>query len=288
MIKGSVVALITPFLENKAIDYRKIYELIEFQHFNQTDGLLILGTTSECATLNDYEKDQLVEFVIKQNAKRMKIIVGVMTNVTDVAITKAIKYEALGADALLLIPPFYNKTNNLGLINHFKQIAYSVKIPVILYNIPSRVGLNMNFNILKELKEIPNIIGVKESNSDITHLLDTIKIYDDKFYLYGGNDELSYLFLALGATGLINVYGNLEPIVIKNLINIYDENPLLAKNYFLEYLELFKILNLEVNPIPIKALMNYVGMNVGLYRSPLEVMDENNFKKMMLEYIKMK
>lgn len=284
MIKGSIVALITPFLESKAIDYKKLYELIEYQYINGTDALLILGTTSECATLNEYEKDQLVEFVIKQNAKRMKLIVGVMTNSTDVAIKKSIKYEALGVDALLLIPPFYNKTNKKGLINHFKLIAHSVKTPIILYNIPTRVGMNLDYVILNELKQISNIIGVKESNSDFQHILSTIKLYDDSFYLYCGNDELSYLFLSLGASGLINVYGNACPWVIKNLINIYEENPLLAKKFFLDYIDLFKALTIEVNPIPIKSLMNFIGMNVGECRLPLFKMDNENYIKLVLEY----
>lgn len=286
MITGSIVALITPFSQTNTIDYKKLNDLIEYQYFSNTDGLLILGTTSECATLSEYEKDQLVEFVIRQNSKRMKIIVGVITNVTEVAVARAIKYEKLGADCLLLIPPFYNKTNQSGLIKHFEVIASSVNIPVILYNVPSRVGMNIDIDVLKQLKKTPNIIGVKESNKDIMHILNVYKLCDSNFNLYCGNDELSYVFLALGAKGLINVYGNIEPNVIKNLINLYEINPLLAQKYFSDYYELFKAIFIEVNPIPIKALMNYKGMNVGLYRLPLEKMDNDNYKKLIFEYEK--
>ena len=211
MIQGSIVALITPFNEDNSINFNKLYELIEYQYICGTDALLILGTTSECSTLSEYEKDRLVEYVVNLNNKRMKIIVGVISNVTQIAIEKATKYEKLGADCILVTPPYYNKTNTSGLIKHFKLIAYNVKIPTILYNIPSRTGLNIDKDVICDLKKVPNIIGVKESNKDISHILDIASICDEDFALYCGNDELSYLFLSLGAKGLINVYGNLEP-----------------------------------------------------------------------------
>ena len=288
MISGSIVALITPFTKLNLIDFRKLGELIEFHHFAGTDALLILGTTGESTSLSEYEKDQLVEFVVKQNAKRMKIVVGVITNDTQEAIKKASKYEFIGADALLLIPPFYNKTSKDGLINHFKLIASKVKIPIILYNIPSRVGMNIDIDVIKELKRITNIIGIKEANKDINHILDVFMLADGGFNVYCGNDELSYLFLSLGSKGLINVYGNLEPQMIKNLIYIYEENPFLALQYFKSYYELLKMMSIDVNPIPIKALMNYNNMNVGHYRLPLVEMDENKYSMMVLEFEKCK
>ena len=288
MISGSIVALITPFTTLNLIDFRKLAELIEYHHFSGTDGLLILGTTGESTSLSEYEKDQLVEFVVKQTDKRMKIIVGIITNDTQEAIKKAIKYELMEADALLLIPPFYNKTSKNGLINHFKLIASKVKIPIILYNIPSRVGMNIDLDVIKELKSIPNITGIKEANKDINHILDVFMLADGGFNVYCGNDELSYLFLSLGSKGLINVYGNLEPQMIKNLIYIYEENPFLALQYFKSYYELLKMMSIDVNPIPIKALMNYNNMNVGHYRLPLVEMDENKYSMMVLEFEKCK
>lgn len=284
MFSGSIVALVTPFSFSNTIDFKKLSELIEYHVLSATDALLILGTTGESTSLNEYEKDQLVEFVINQNNMRMKILVGVITNNTLDAVKKSIKYEMMGADGLLLIPPFYNKTNKEGLINHFKLIAYSVKIPIILYNIPSRTGINLDIDVLKELKKISNIIGVKEANKDITHIMDLAAICDSKFYLYCGNDELSYLFLSLGAKGLINVYGNVEPKVIKDLINIYKINPTLAYSYFKDYYELFKLIFIETNPIPIKSLMNYLDFDVGGYRLPLYKMSDENYNKMILEY----
>ena len=284
MIKGSIVALITPFNDNLTINYTKLFELIEYQYMCGTDALLILGTTSESSTLSEYEKDQLVDFVVRQNNKRMKIIVGVISNVTLNAIEKAVKYQNLGADCILVTPPYYNKTNHSGLIKHFTMIANSVKIPLIIYNIPSRTSLNIDFDIIYELKKIPNIIGVKESNKDINHIVEIASICDDNFSLYCGNDELSYIFLSLGAKGLINVYGNIEPKMIKNLINIFEDNGFLARKYFFMYNNLFKALSLEVNPIPIKALMNYKGLNVGLYRLPLDKMSQNNYQFLVKIY----
>ena len=284
MLKGSIVALITPFTKNNNISFKKLYELIEIQYFSQTDGIVILGTTSEAATLNEYECDQIVDFVIKINNKRMKIVVGVIDNVTERAIKKAQKYEKMGADYLLVSPPYYNKTNSSGLIKHFSLIANSVKIPIIIYNVPSRIGFNINIDDFIKLKEIKNIVGVKECGKDITHIMDLANICDDNFSLYCGNDDLSYLFLSLGAKGLINVYGNIEPKVMKNIIHLFDENEYLARKYFFKYYELFKTIFIETNPIPIKALMNYVGLNVGLYRLPLDKISEVNLEKLIKIY----
>lgn len=284
MIKGSIVALITPFNENNTINYNKLFELIEYQYNCGTDALLVLGTTSECSTLSEEEKDSLVDFAIRQNNKRMKVIVGVISNVTQIAIDKAKKYEKMGADCILVPPPYYNKTNRSGLIKHFKMIAQSVNIPVILYNIPSRTSLNLDYSIIQELKEVRNIIGVKESSKDINQIIDISSLCDENFSLYCGNDEFSYIFLTLGAKGLINVYGNLEPKYFKNLINIYENNEYLAKKYFLHYYDLFKILSIDINPIPIKALMNYTGLNVGLCRLPLDKLDDINFKKVIYTF----
>lgn len=288
MLKGSIVALITPFNDDKSINFIKLRDLIETHCFAQTDALLILGTTSESSSLSLIEKEQIVEFVVRRNAKRMKIVVGLITNNTLEGIEHAKKYESMGADYLLVSPPFYNKTNSTGLIKHFSFIAASVKIPIIVYNVPSRTGMEISIEDFIEIKKNPNITGVKESSKDINHIIDLFQISDDNFHIYCGNDELCYVFLSLGAKGIINVYGNLEPRVIKNLINIFDNNELLGRKYFFNYYELFKVLSIEVNPIPIKELMNYVGLNVGLGRLPLDKMAEKNKKILIEKYIKTK
>lgn len=288
MLKGSIVALITPFNQDGTINFKKLRDLIEIQYFSQTDALLILGTTSESSALADIEKEQIVEFVIRQNAKRMKIVVGVICNNTYEAILVAQKYEKMKADYLLVSPPYYNKTNSTGLIKHFTSIASSVIIPIVIYNVPSRVGMNIGIEEFEILKNVTNIVGVKECNKDINHIIEISKIADNNFSIYCGNDELSYLFLTLGAKGLINVYGNLEPKVIKNLINIFDNNETLAREYFFSYYDIFKVMTIETNPIPIKELMNYIGLNVGLYRLPLDKMGDNNRKIMIEKYLNCK
>ena len=286
MLKGSIVALITPFTENNEVNYKKLSDLIEMHVFAETDGLVLLGTTSESSSLTDKEKDEIVKFVIRQVNKRMKIVVGVITNNTFDGIIKGKKYESYGADYLLVTPPYYNKTNKSGLIKHFKLIAESVNIPIIIYDIPSRVGFNIELQELIELKKIKNISGIKESNKNINHIIEVANICDQNFKLYCGNDDLIYIFLTLGAEGLINVYGNLNPIVIKNMLYIFEDNELLARRYFLQYYGLFKDLSLEINPIPIKTLMNYIGFNVGNLRLPLDEMNPNAKETIIESYIK--
>lgn len=250
-----------------------------------TDALLILGTTSEASTLTDNEKDEVVSFIIKRNNNRLKIVVGVITNNTLDGYKKAQKYESMGADYLLVSPPYYNKTNSSGLLKHFEYISKGVCIPILIYNVPSRIGMNIKMEEFTKLKAIKNIVGVKESNKDINQIIELANICDDNFNLYCGNDDLSYLFLSLGAKGLINVYGNIDPKGIKNLLYLYLENELLARKYFFEHYNIFKLLFIETNPIPIKALMNCIGMDVGGFRLPLDTMSENNLILLKNEYL---
>lgn len=284
VLKGSIVALVTPFNINNKIDFNCLNSLVEFHVFEGTDALVLLGTTSESSTLTKEEKDELVKFVINVNAKRMKIIVAVIANSTQEAIVDCIRYERMGADYLLVVAPYYIKPNRTGLIKHFRLTASSVNTDIIIYNIPSRCGINIGADILKELKKSPNIIGVKESNKDINHIMDVIELQDKTFGVYCGNDDLSYLFLSLGSPGLINVFGNLEPKVIKNLINIYNQNPYLGLRYFYEYYNMFKLIFIDTNPIPIKALMNYIGIDVGTHRLPLDILDFATHNHLVMQY----
>ena len=162
MLKGNIVALITPYTKDGNINYLKIKQLIEFQYFSGSEGIVILGTTGEASTISNLEKEELVKYVVKENAERMKVVVGVSENNTKEAIQKAILYEGLGVDYLLVLTPFYNKSNDEGVYEHFKEVANSVSIPIILYNVPSRTGLNISIDVLKRLKQIPNIIGIKD------------------------------------------------------------------------------------------------------------------------------
>lgn len=280
------MALITPFDEKGNVNFLKLKQLVSYQYFKGSHGIVVLGTTGESTSLTEEEKENIVKCVVKENNNRLKIVVGVIENNTENAIKKAKLYESLGADYLLVLTPFYTRCNDEGLYQHFKLISESVNIPIVLYNVPSRTGVNISIDILKKLKEIPNIIGIKEATNDINHIIEVSQICDNNFYLYGGNDELSYLFLSLNAKGLINVVGNYDPSIMHNLISIYQINPYLAHKYFLTIYSFFKVLFIEVNPIPIKELMNYLEFDVGKYRLPLCGVSVVNKNKLIEEYIK--
>ena len=286
LLKGNIVALITPFDNDGKINFTKLSQLISYQYFMGADGLVILGTTGESTSLDDKEKEELVSFVINENDSRMKIVVGVIENNTQKSFKKAKLYEKLGADYLLVITPYYVKSNDEGVYEHFKEISRNINIPMIIYNIPSRTGVNISIDVLKKLKEIPNIIGIKEATQDINHIIEVSLVCDHYFHLYGGNDDLSYLFLSLNATGLINVVGNYNPYILEILIHTFEENPYLAYNYFKEIYPFLKSLFIENNPIPIKELLNYLGYDVGGYRLPLFNMSKNNREKLIEEYKK--
>ena len=247
MLKGNIVALITPYTKDGNINFLKIKQLIEFQYFSGTEGIVILGTTGEASTISDLEKEELVKYVVKENAERMKVVVGVSENNTLQAIKKATLYESLGVDYLLVLTPFYNKSNDEGVYEHFKEVANSVSIPIILYNVPSRTGLNISIDVLKRLKQIPNIIGIKEATSDINHIIEVSNVCDHYFHMYGGNDELSYVFLSLNATGLINVVGNYNPNILFILIKKFEENPYLAYEYYKSIYPFLKSLTILLN-----------------------------------------
>lgn len=287
MLEGSIVALVTPFNESMEVNYLKLEELVEIQCDSDTDGVVVLGSTSESSTLTREEKNKILQTVINKNKGRMKIVAGIITNNTLEAIEISKNYEKLGADYLLVVAPFYIKPNKAGIVKHFKSIAQSVSIPIIIYNVPSRCGVNIDYESLKEIKMISNIIGVKESNKDINHILDIFKLSDCNFKIYCGNDELSYLFLSHGAKGLINVYGNLNPVIMKKILNLYNNKHQLAYDYFYKFYDIFKLLNSETNPIAIKALMNYEDMNVGNHRLPLDVMEENKYNEFINIYKKL-
>lgn len=286
LLKGNIVALITPFDEEGNINYIKLSQLIAYQYFMGADAIVVLGSTGESTSLTDKEKDELVTFVVKENDSRLKIVVGVIENNTQKALEKSKVYEKLGADYLLVITPFYTKSNDNGIYEHFKLIANSINIPMIVYNVPSRTGVNISVDVLKKLKDIPNIVGIKEATTDVNHIIEVSLLCDHYFHLYGGNDELSYLFLSLNASGLINVVGNYSPEVFEILLHNYEENPNLAYEYFKEIYPFLKALCIEVNPIPIKELINFLGYDVGKFRLPLFKMDIENKQKLIEIYKK--
>ena len=276
MIRGSIVALITPFLQDGNVNYDKLRELVLWHIAKGTDGLCILGTTAETPNLTVTERDKIVEVCIEAADKRIPIIAGSGSNNTLVAKEQSIKYEKMGADGLLVITPYYNKTNKAGMIHHFTDIADAVNIPVILYNVPGRTGCSLTYDALKELRQHKNIAGIKEASGDISFVSRVAKLVGEDFALYSGNDDMIVPLMSLGGAGVISVAANIIPEEIHCMATAYlngDTN--LAKEIQLKYLDLINALFIETNPIPIKEAMNIMGMDVGKYRLPLYEMEED-------------
>ncbi|HVI42934.1 MAG TPA: 4-hydroxy-tetrahydrodipicolinate synthase [Anaerovoracaceae bacterium] len=276
MIRGSIVALITPFYEDGSVNYDKLRELILWHIEEGTDGICILGTTAETPALTVTERDRIVEVSIEAADKRIPVIVGSGSNNTLVAKEQSIKYEKMGADGLLVITPYYNKTNKTGMICHFTEIADAVSIPVILYNVPGRTGCSLTYEALKELSKHKNIAGIKEASGDISFVMKIARLAGEDFALYSGNDDMIVPLMAVGGAGVISVAANIIPKEMQQLTAAYlNGNVKQAKELQLKYLEFINALFIETNPIPIKEAMNIMGMNVGKYRLPLYEMEKD-------------
>lgn len=278
MIKGSIVALVTPMNSDGSVNYEKLGELIEFHIENKTDGIVILGTTGEASTLEFAEEEEIVKYSVKKANKRIPIIVGSGSNSTKTAIDYSVKYANLGADALLVITPYYNKTNDSGMIKHFQMIADASPKPIIMYNVPSRTGCSLSINAIKILSKHPNIIGIKEASGDLTYAGKVAQFLNDDFVMYSGNDDIVLPLMSLGAVGVISVWSNIMPKTVHDMCyNFLNGNIEEARKVQIKYLDLIHNLFLETNPIPVKAAMNYLGYNVGVLRMPLDNMSEKNF-----------
>lgn len=274
MLKGSIVALITPFHEDGSVNYDKIRELIHWHIAEGTDGLCILGTTAETPALTVTERDRIVEVAVKAADKKIPVIVGSGSNNTLVAKEQSIKYEKMGADCLLVITPYYNKTNKAGMICHFNEVADAVSIPVIMYNVPGRTGCSLTYEALKELSQHKNIAGVKEASGDISFVTKIARLAGEDFAIYSGNDDMIVPLMAVGGVGVISVAANVIPAEMHRLAEAYlNGNVELAKEIQLKYLEFINALFIETNPIPVKEAMNIMGMDVGKYRLPLYEME---------------
>lgn len=278
IFEGCCTALITPFDKNNKVDFNEFKKIIDYQIRCGISALLFLGTTGEAATMTDNEKLEVVDFAVKYVNHRVKVLVGAGNNCTAKAIEIAKAYEKLGVDALLEVTPYYNKTSQTGLIAHFSAIANAVKAPIILYNVPSRTGINIEVDTIYELSKVKNIVGIKQAISNINEVQRTTQI--PNFAVYCGEDALNLAFLAAGADGFISVASNIAP---KDVIKVYDNfkqgNLTAARETMNNLLPLIKHLFIEVNPMPIKYAMNSSGYQVGACRLPLvEVSNENKSK----------
>lgn len=279
MLKGSIVALVTPFHEDGTVNFEKLGELLDWQIENSTDGILILGTSGESSTMTHEEDDAVALYTIERVNHRVPVIVGAGSNCTQTAMEKSLKYQNMGADALLLISPYYNKANTQGMIRHFTTVADAVHIPIILYNVPGRTGCHIDEEAVKVLSQHPNICGIKEASGNISYATNIARYLSDDFVMYSGNDDMITSMMALGASGVISVLANCLPQETHQIVQDYlDGNVKESLEKQLKYLDFIHALFMEVNPIPVKQALNYMGKEVGGYRLPLCEMDEEHAK----------
>lgn len=276
MIRGSIVALITPFNEDGSVNYDRLRELVDWHVEEGTDAILALGTTAETPTLTMKEEDEIARIVIEQAAGRVPVIVGSGSNNTMMAIEQSLKYQEMGADALLVITPYYNKTSKAGMVYHFTQVADAVDIPIYVYNVPGRTGVSITYEALAEISQHKNIVGIKEASGDMSLVSRFGKLVNENFNIYSGNDDINLPILSIGGAGVISVLANILPKETHDLAMAYLEgNTEKARAMQMKYLDFINALFIETNPIPIKEAMNMAGINVGGYRMPLCPMAED-------------
>ncbi len=284
-LRGSGVALITPFTKDNEINYEKVSELIEFHIRNNTDFIVVCGTTGESATLSIDEKKELIRFVVEKVNGRLPVIAGTGSNNTSVCIELSKYAKEVKADGVLVVTPYYNKGNKEGIYNHYLKIASSIyPLPIILYNVPSRTGVNLSNEQILKLSSIENIIGIKEADTDIvkiSNLLFDIKRLNLNFKVFSGNDNLTLPILNLGGSGVISVCANIIP---NETHRICEEKNL---ELYSKYFNLMNLLFVDTNPIMIKEAMNILNMDVGKLRLPLFNTSDNNIEKIRTEIEKL-
>lgn len=285
---GAGVAIVTPMKENGDVNFEKLGEILEEQIKEGTDSIVICGTTGESSTLTHEEHLETIKYTIDKVNKRIPVIAGTGSNCTETAIYLSTEAEKYGADGVLLVTPYYNKATQKGLIEHYTKIANSIKIPVILYNVPSRTGINMQPKTVAYLAEhVENIIGVKEASGDIAQVAEMAALTRGKLDIYSGNDNQIVPLLSLGGKGVISVLSNVAPRFTHDMVEKYLNGDVKGScDMQLDAMPLINALFSEVNPIPVKAAMNLMGMEVGPLRSPLTEMEEANKEKLKEEMVK--
>ena len=280
LFKGSCTAIVTPFTEN-GIDYDRLAKNIDFQYENGTTAVVVCGTTGENPTHSEDEHNELVRFTVQASRGRMKVIAGVGSNNTKTALKYAQNARYAGADGILMVTPYYNKSTQKGLIEHFSYVADRVEIPMILYNVPSRTGISISAETYKVLSRHPNINGIKEASGDFSLIAKVRSQCGDDLFLWSGNDDNTVPMMALGALGVISVASNIVPAVTAKLCALCLEGDFTAATeLYGKYAKLFSALFIETNPIPVKAAMKLMDMDSGLLRLPLVEIGEENLAKL--------
>ena len=288
IFKGAGVAIVTPMKDNLEVNYDKLDEILEEQIAGKTDSIVICGTTGESATLSEEEHLEAIRFTIERVNHRIPVVAGTGSNCTQTAIQMSKEAEEAGADGVLLVTPYYNKATQNGLIAHYTAIANEIKIPAILYNVPSRTGCALQPKTIAHLvKNVENIVGVKEASGDISHVAQVMNLCDGQIDLYSGNDDQVVPLLSLGGLGVISVLSNVAPQYVHDMVYKFFEGDVAgSRKMQLEALPVINALFCEVNPIPVKAAMNLQGKEVATLRAPLTEMEPEHqevLKKAMKE-----
>lgn len=282
IFKGSGVAIVTPFKPDGEVNYDEFGRQIDFQINNGTDAIIVCGTTGESACLSEEEHLRVVDFCIKHVNHRVPVVAGTGSNCTDTAVFLSQEAEKAGADGLLVVTPYYNKATQKGLIDHFTIIANAVHIPIILYSVKSRTGLNINPETAAHLvKNVPNIVGIKEASGDISQVARIMALTDGNIDMYSGNDNEVIPVMSLGGIGVISVAANVAPSYMHNMcLNYLNGDTAEARRMQIKLINLVDALFCEVNPIPVKHAMNIMGMNAGPMRRPLSPMEPENMERL--------
>ena len=278
---GAAVAIITPMHADGTVNFEELGRIIDDQIAHGTDAIVICGTTGESAALSHEEHVECIRFAVKHTAKRVPVIAGTGSNDTAFAIEISKEAEEAGADALLLVTPYYNKTSQAGLIAHYTAIANAVTLPCIIYNVPSRTGVNLQPATLAELAKLPNVNAVKEASGNISQIAHLAAIGQGVVDIYSGNDDQIVPILSLGGVGVISVLSNVAPAQTHEICQkFFDGDVAGSRQMQLDAMDLCNALFCEVNPIPVKTALNMMGMGAGAFRMPLCEMDEANAKRL--------
>ncbi|WP_416200868.1 MAG: 4-hydroxy-tetrahydrodipicolinate synthase [Thermocaproicibacter melissae] len=280
LFTGSAVALVTPMHADGSINYDTLGKLVDYHLQNGTDAIVACATTGESPVLSHEEHCKVVEFIVKRVAKKIPVIASSGSNNTAYALELSKDLQSVGADGLLMITPYYNKTSQVGFVKHFTYIADRVDLPIILYNIPSRTGCNIMPETYFELSKHPNIVGTKEANGDLAAAAKTAALCGENLAIYSGEDNLTLPILSIGGKGVISTSANIIPKVMSDICHLYFQgNEKESRQLFLKYLDVMNTLFIDVNPMPVKAAMNMVGWDCGKCRLPLtEISKENEAK----------
>ena len=290
IFKGAGVAIVTPFTQDDKVNFEELGKMIDFQIAGGTDAIIICGTTGESSTLTHEEHDECIKFAVEHTAGRVPVIAGTGSNSTAEAIRLSTHAQNNGADALLLVTPYYNKATQKGLIQHYTAIANSVDLPIILYNVPSRTGVNILQQTAVTLaKNVKNIVAIKEASGNISQVAELAALADGCIDIYSGNDDQVVPLLSLGGVGVISVLSNVMPKLTHDMVMSYLNGDVkLSRQLQLSVMNLNKALFCEVNPIPVKEALNMMGWNAGAVRSPLCEMEPQHKELLRKELAAMK